>query len=264
MWAAHPPTPAFEHAGRLVLARLGARISTLYHGGLGAMCGPYIRAYGLDLRSYVSLAGIWLHIAGEPSSSILPTALDQDTVHIHDLYFLPIMQRLAPAVLDHMALREMSSPRRHVQRFGDAGAVSLLLADLAVGWEYGRRHDDSLDQYVPFTAHFDVDGEPSSAGLMVPDETAWIDVRQVGDLGEVDDSGEVAFNVRAAGRGERVGLRIVTGTEATVGAVRVTLGPVGINFEVPPDAIVQKRTPIGHEIHVSWSVTEISARITIE
>ncbi|TFH20670.1 MAG: hypothetical protein E4H05_01785, partial [Acidimicrobiales bacterium] len=241
LWAAHPPTPAYEHSGRLVLARLGARISTLYHGGLGAMCGPYIRAYGLDLRSYVSLAGIWFHVAGEPSSSILPTVLDQDTVHIHDLYFLPVMQRLAPVVLDHLALRRVTSPRRHVQRFGDACAFSFLRADLAIGWEYGRRHDASLDQYVPFTAHFDDDGEPSSVGVMVPDETAWIDVRQVSD--DSDESGELAFEVRAAGRADRVGLRIVTGSEPVVGAVRVTLGPVGISFDIPPADVVQNRTP---------------------
>ena len=95
LWVAHPPTPTYERSGATLLAHLGARISELYHRRLGAMCGPYIRAYGLDLQRYVSLAGIWLHIVGESSSSILPTTLDQDTVHVHDLYFLPVMLRLA-------------------------------------------------------------------------------------------------------------------------------------------------------------------------
>jgi len=264
LWATHPPTPAYERSGQLVLARLGARISTLYHRGLGAMCGPHIRAYGLDLRSYVSLVGIWLHIAGEPAPSILPAALDQDTVHIHDLYFLPIVQQLAPAVLDHLALHELTSPRRHVQRFGDVCAESVLRADLAVGWEYGRRHDASLDQYVPFTADLMVDGEPSSVGVMVPDETAWIDVRRAGHVGQVQDPDDLAFDMRAAGRDDRVGLRIVAGSEATVGPDRVMLGAVAICFDVPPDAIVQDRTPIGHEIHVTWNTTEITAHITID
>ncbi len=65
LWTAHPPTPTYERSGAAVLAHLGARISTLYHPRLGAMCGPYIRAYGLDLQRYVSLVGIWLHIVGE-------------------------------------------------------------------------------------------------------------------------------------------------------------------------------------------------------
>jgi hypothetical protein len=261
LWAAHPPTPAYERSGRLALARVGSRISTLYHRGLGAMCGPYIRAYGLDLRSYVSLAGLWLHIAGEPSSSILPTVLDQDTVHIHDLYFLAVVQRLAPVVLDHFALRETTSPRHHRQRFGEACATSVLRAGLAVGWEHGRRHDASLDQYVPFTAHFDVDGEPSSVGVMVPVETAWIDVRRVGEANDLDAA---AFEVRAATRDDRVGVLIVARRATTIGTDHVTCGPVEISFDTPPDDVVQKLTPTGHETHLVWNAAEIVARITIE
>lgn len=255
LWAAHPPTPTYERSGASVLAHLGARISTLYHRRLGAMCGPYIRAYGLDLQRYVSLAGIWLHIVGESPTSILPTALDQDTVHVHDLYFLAVMLRLRPAVVEHLTLQAVTAPRQHVQRFGDACAESRLQFDLAVGWEYGRRHEASLDQYVAFTAHFDVDGQTSSIGIMVPDETAWIDVRQVDDR---------SFELRAAGREGRVGVRIVAGSEALVSADSVTLGPVEISFDVPPADITHERTPIGNETHVTWNATEVVARITIE
>jgi hypothetical protein len=254
LWVAHPPTPTYERSGAAVLAHLGARISTLHHPRLGAMCGPYIRAYGLDLRRYVSLVGLWLHIADESPTSILPTTLDQDTVHVHDLYFLPVMLRLAPTVLDHLTLEAVTEPRQHVQRFGDVCAESRLRADLAVGWEYGRRHEASLDQYVPFTAHFAVDGRPSSIGVMVPDETAWIDVRRVDDL---------SFELRAAGRDGRVGLRIVTGSEPLISAGGVTLGPAEISFDVSPDDITHRRTPIGSETHLIWNADEVVAGITI-
>jgi hypothetical protein len=90
---------------------------------------------------------------------------------------------------------------------------------------------------------------------MVPDETAWIDVRQMDDL---------AFELRAAGREGRTGLRIVTGSEALVSADRVTIGPIEINFDVRPDDITHKRTPIGNETHVIWNATEMVTRITIE
>ncbi len=254
LWAAHPPTPVYERSGGRMLARLGERISTLYHPRLGAMCGPYIRAYGLDLRRYVSLAGIWLHVAGESPEMILPAVLDQDTVHVHDLYFLPLVQRLAPIVLDHLDLRAVTSPRQQVQRFGHSCAESLLREHLAVGWEYGRRHDDSLDQYVPFSAHVDLDDEPTTIGIMVPDETAWIDVRRVADL---------TFDVQLTGRDDRVGLRIVSGPGAIVGTDRITVGPVEISFEAPPDALAETRTPIGYEIHVGWNTDAAVAHITI-
>ena len=254
LWVAHPPTATYERSGTVMLAHLGARISTLYHRGLGAMCGPYIRAYGLDLQQYVSLSGIWLEIAGEPPTAILPTSLDQDTVHAHDLYFLSVFRRLAPAVLHHLDLQPVTSQRRHVQRFGDSCAESLVRADLAVGWEYGRRQENSLDQYVPFTAHFEIDGHPTSIGVMVPDETAWVDVRRTGDL---------SFEVRAAGRDGLVGLRIVAGSDAIVRADGITIGPVEIRSETPPADLAQQRTPIGNEIHVSWSTDAAVAHITL-
>ena len=123
-----------------------------------------------------------------------------------------------------------------------------------MGWEYGRRHEASLDQYVPFTAHFVVDDRPSSIGVMVPDETAWVDVHRVADL---------SFELRAAGRDGRVGLRIVTGSEPLVGADRVTFGRVEIGFEVAPDDITHRRTPIGSETHLSWNADEMVVDITI-
>ena len=44
---------------------------------------------------------------------------------------------------------------------------------------------------------------------------------------------------------------------------RVTLGPVEISFDVPPDDVAHTRTPIGNETHVSWNATEVVARIRI-
>ncbi|HYN33937.1 MAG TPA: hypothetical protein VES40_15035 [Ilumatobacteraceae bacterium] len=254
LWATHPPTPNYERSGAAVLTHLGARISALYHRQLGAVCGPYIRAYGLDLQRYVSLAGIWLHIVGEPTSSILPTVIDQDTVHVHDLYFLPVMLRLAPNVCDHLTLQGVTAPRHHVQRFGGACAESHLRSDVAVGWEYGRRHEASLDQYVPFTAHFATDSQTSSIGIMVPGETAWIDVRQVDDL---------SFELCAGGKAGRVGVRVVVGSTATVAADRVTFGQCDISFDLRADEVTETTTAVGLEIHMTWAAEEITGRIAL-
>jgi hypothetical protein len=64
LWIAYPPTPRFQEAGTQMLNKLTARISSLFHSGLRNVCGPYIRAYGLEMDKYVSLTGLWLSMSG--------------------------------------------------------------------------------------------------------------------------------------------------------------------------------------------------------
>jgi len=151
LWCTHAPTEAFATAGAELTQHLAARLSTLFHPGLGAICGPYLRAYGLALDRYVSLAGIWLALAG--AERVLPRTLDPKTDHVHDLFFVPVFAALADAVLPRLDLRAVAQPREHIQRFGAVEAASLLTPDIAIGGERGRRPTFSLDQYVPFTAH---------------------------------------------------------------------------------------------------------------
>lgn len=258
LWRSHPPSALFAQVGATMIEGLGARISTLFHPRFGATCGPYIRAYGLLPQRYVSLAGLAAHVAGQPAEAVLPTSLNSDTVHVHDLYFLPVLQRLAPAFIDHLDLREVTSPRRHVQRFSSSASESVLRADLAVGWEHGRRHEASLDQYVPFSAHFDLGGQPCAVGLMVPAETAWIDVHQVGEL---------EFEFRAAAHVDRVdirvGIRIVAGNPPTVTADRAAIGPCELRFDHPADVVEEMTTPVGPQVHLAWSAGEITGRISL-
>jgi hypothetical protein len=201
LWAKYPPTDGFADAASTMLPAIGARISKLYHRRFGTACGPYIRAYGLSPMRYVSLSGLWYSVCGEPPETVLPSPIDADTVHVHDLYFLPLIEHVAEVITPHLTLSAVHGERLHAQRFGNSFAESLLRADLAVGWDRGRRHEASLDQYVPFSAHVgEADGTTTALGVMLPPETAWIDVERVGDL---------EFVVRAAGRADSVGIRLV-------------------------------------------------------
>lgn len=259
LWVQYPPDRRYRRAGETIIERVAARIGTLYHPALGATCGPYIRAYGLELRRYVSLVGSWLHVVGEPAEAVMPAVLDQDAVHVHDLYFFPIIQHLAPSVAPHLEVRAVTSERRHRQCFDDTQSESLLYPDLAVGWEHGRRQEFSLDQYVPFTAHLVVDGRPASVGVMVPDETAWVDCRRM-----ADSRTALEFDVRATGRSAEVGLRIAVGTQASVTRGRVIVGACTIVFERPADEIIDAHTPSGGEIRLRWATPDVASRITVE
>jgi hypothetical protein len=246
LWEHHPPTPLHREVAETMLAGIGARIGALFHPDLGLMCGPFIRAYGVDLRTYVSLIGLWLDDGGASREPVLPAPLDQHTDHVHDLYFLPAFQHLAP-VIRHVSVRDVPAERVHEQRFGDACATSLLRPDLAVGWERGRRHEFSLDQYVPFSAHTaESSGGVTAVGVMPFAGTAAIDVERVGDL---------EFVVRASG--DDVGLRIVGAGPSDVVDDTVRVGRVTMRLE-PPDRVSGER-----DLRCEWSSSRTVAHISI-
>jgi hypothetical protein len=255
LWAMHPPTDGFADAAATMLPAIGARMSRLYHPRFGTSCGPYIRAYGLDPTTYVSLSGLLSSVCGEAAETVLPATITADTVHVHDLYFLPLFEHLAPAIRPHLSFRAVTSERHHVQRFRDSVAQSLLRPELAVGWDSGRRHEASIDQYVPFTAHVaETTREPVALGVMVPPETAWIDVDRVCDL---------AFEFRAGARSDRVGIRVVTGSSGVSAGECLSVGPATIVFDRPADDVTETTTAIGIEVHLTWETTEITGRIEL-
>ncbi len=186
---------------------------------------------------------------------MLPSPLTADTVHVHDLYFLALLEHLAPVITPHLRFAPVTDERHHIQRFRDSVANSLLRPDLAVGWDSGRRHQASLDQYVPFTAHVaQADGSTTAFGIMLADDTAWVDVERVGDL---------EFVVRAAARAGTVGLRIVGGQARVAEPDRVTAGAVEVQFADPPASITESPTATGHLLDVAWPSDRAELRITI-
>ena len=255
LWAMYPPTQGFADAASTMLPQIGARISKLYHQRFGTSCGPYIRAYGLEPTEYVSLSGLLYSVCGEPAERVLPSPITADTVHVHDLYFLPLLEHLAPVLTPHLHFAPVTSERHHAQRFGTSIAESLLRPDLAVGWDTGRRHEASLSQYVPFTAHVaEADGSTTAFGNMLPPETRWVDVERIGDL---------EFVVRAAAREGTVGLRLVGVAAAQIDDRVIRIGRITIEFDESPAETTDGSTHARPELVLTWSAGSIVARISI-
>jgi len=255
LWVVHPPRPEFALMGEELLDVMCERINTLYHPGLGAMCGPHMRAYGLDLQAYVSLLGMWWAIAGEPFDRVLPKRLDVHADHVHDLFFLPLFERAAAPVVSRLQARPVDEPRSWRQAFGGATASSVLRGDRALGWEHGRRHTFSLRRYMPLVAHVEHVGRVCSMGLMLPDGTASADCVAITPE---------RFQVMLLADQAPVGVRIVASEPfaPTAGGFRsgpfvVTLPPDTSGFAINP-------VPAGFELDASWSVTGTAVRITIE
>ena len=255
LWAMYPPTTGFADAAATMLPEIGGRMSTLYHRRFGTAAGPYIRAYGLAPRDYLSLSGLLYSVCGERAETVLPSPIMSDTVHVHDLYFLPLLQHVAPAVRPHLGLTDVDVERRHVQRFRDSVAESLLRSDLAIGWDQGRLHEASIDQFVPFTAHVaESDGTMTAFGLMLPPETASVDVERVGDLD---------FRVSARGRADVVGLRVIGAVGAPLTGRTLNVGRVTIEFDEPSDTAIDASTHGRSELVLRWSADEMAARIVV-
>ncbi len=176
LWVAYPPTPRFHEAGTQMLNKLTARISSLFHSVLRNVCGPYIRAYGLEMDKYVSLTGLWLSISGL-GDELLPRELNVDTVHVHDLYFLPVFEHLQKAALVEFVDVSNDQPRIYEQKFGLVTSTSILTPKLCIGGETGRIPDFAKDQYFPLVIHFsDTGGNRGFLGMQLGENSSNIDV----------------------------------------------------------------------------------------
>lgn len=143
LWREHPPTPWFAEAGERVEAALWRDVARWYHPGLRNLCGPYSRAYGMDMTRHVALLGLWLPDPVHPD-------LDRQSIdHGHDLTMAPMIEVLG---------------RRTEPLDSDHGLVSQRITDdrVATGWVGERAMLGGEDggrwraqgQYHPATAHW--------------------------------------------------------------------------------------------------------------
>ena len=136
LWRLHPPTPKFRTWAAQVERDLWRDIARWFHPGLRNLCGPYSRAYGMDMTSYVALLGMWLP---EP---VLP-ALDSPFGHSHDLLLAPVVELLGGGP-KHVEWESITDDRVASGWLGD---------DVMMGGEEGG-HYRAEGQYHPATVHW--------------------------------------------------------------------------------------------------------------
>jgi hypothetical protein len=237
LWAAMPPSPAYVELAESLLAALGPRVATLFHADLGAMCGPYIRTYGLGLDRYVALVGPWLVAAGAPVHRVLPWPLDAGTDHVHDLWSVPLVALVAPTVVPWLEPRS-DLPRRHVQRFGPVVAESVLDVGVALGAEWGRRPDFAREQHVPVTAHHRTGWVGAAAG----DGAVGLDAVIVG-------SSAVRAEVVPDGGASSVSVRTLWSAEP----VDLAVGALSLSCDPPPTSVEVREDHPGWWAVLTWS-----------
>ena len=175
LWRLHPPTPQFAVWGERLWSALWTDIVRWWHPRLGNLCGPYSRAYGMDMHEYVGLLGLWLPDAVVP-------ALDTTFEHSHDLTLAPVVGLLQPAPVD----LELRDDERVVEQAlpGPRVASGWLGPDAMLGGERGGRYR-AEGQYHPATAHW-----------LLPDGSiGWLRLRHRGRLSATANAGRLDVEV---------------------------------------------------------------------
>jgi hypothetical protein len=157
LWRLVPPTPRFATWAATVEATLWRDIARWYHPGLRNLCGPFSRAYGMDMRRYASLLGLWMVPALGPDAPF--PALDEPFRHAHDLSHAPMAAILGPQVPDD-ALEDLQHFRgeRTVEQVITSGperrATGWLAEQVMIGGEDAAAGLRGDGQYHPATVHW--------------------------------------------------------------------------------------------------------------
>ncbi len=206
-------------AGRRLEAALWRDIAAFYHAGLRNLCGPFDRAYGMDMTRYASLLGLWLWWACGDAARAFPDP-KRPFAHAHDFCATPLLA-LAPPLVEggtRAALMTVGA-NRAIERRGPKRTVTATLRDDLMLGAVAPAHRDGTGQAMPVTAHW-----AEGTGTV-----AWLCIRGVPLDGTVTDgaielSGDAELTLRVAasvscalgGHEWRIGSRRigVTGIEA--------------------------------------------------
>ena len=90
LWRSYGSTARIRAIGGEMEAGLWQDIASLYQPELRNVSGPYDRAYGMDMESYVSVVGVWMRTVLDAKSAPLP-ALTPTTDHLPDVWLVPQM-----------------------------------------------------------------------------------------------------------------------------------------------------------------------------
>ena len=115
LWRDYALTPLMRKHGSEMEAGLWRTTADLYNANLRNISGPFDRAYGMDMQSYVSVMGLWLRTVLDADHAPL-TSFNPPVDHIPDLWIVPLIvvldTRIPP---DAMAVFE-SFPGEHQVR----------------------------------------------------------------------------------------------------------------------------------------------------
>jgi len=173
LWRRYGPTPRFRTFGAAMEAGLWRDIARFYHPDLLNLSGPFDRAYGMDLRAYVSLVGAWMSLALEDRFTPLPDPakpMDHELDFVCLPTYVAVGAQIPPDVL--AALHSWAGPRRFARTIdAQRTATAWLGPRLMIGGEstgLSREAGPEYPQFHPATVYWRTPGS----------EVGWILLKQ--------------------------------------------------------------------------------------
>ena len=157
LWQRADSPVELQRWGASIETALWTDIARWWHPELGNLCGPYSRAYGMDLHAYVSGLAVALWCAGLPAP--LPDPEIDPLPHGHDLCVAPLLQHVGvrPPVATRAAFDRLTGPHTVEQVVQDTPrrvATGWLDLDRMVGAESSDAPLHARGQYHPATIHW--------------------------------------------------------------------------------------------------------------
>jgi len=90
LWRDYGLTEETRRMGSEMEDGLWRATAAFYNANLRNISGPYDRAYGMDMQSYVSIDGLWLRMVLDRKLAPL-NSFDPPVDHAADLWFIPLM-----------------------------------------------------------------------------------------------------------------------------------------------------------------------------
>jgi hypothetical protein len=168
LWRAYGPTPLLRQLGAEMEALLWTDISRYYHAGLRNLCGPFDRAYGMDLTRYAAVVSEWIWLVTGQERAPFP-APNLTFAHTADFCYSPCAALLGAVVPEEVRAHFLAfqGPRQveHViSRQPRRVATAWLEKQFMWGAQHTSRAKEGYAQFHPVTMHWQA--APESVGWM--------------------------------------------------------------------------------------------------
>lgn len=119
MWRDLGPTDSMRRMGAIMEKALWREFAAFYHPGLKNFAGPYIRAYGMNMKEYYAITGIWIALAIDNiTEAPLPDGL-VNTYKYGELNFIFPAVQVGHSVPEASIVQQFTSitTSRHLERW---------------------------------------------------------------------------------------------------------------------------------------------------
>jgi hypothetical protein len=202
LWRVYGPTDNFRRMGAEMEAGLWRDLAAHYHAGLKNLAGPYDRSYGIDMRRYVSLTGLWLRTVLDKNAAPFPDPggpfeLAGDFVFTPS--FVTLGTRIPPDAMRHF---QEFRGERQVNRNLTRGRVATawIGKDLMLGGEFtgkSKAAGTARNTFIPATVHWKTPG--GDVGSIYLAEAPRVDARAQRDMLTISAIGDSTFRISAPG-----------------------------------------------------------------